>query len=342
MPSSISKNLKTSKITSFIIPTLNSAKVLDDCLSSIVKQSNQSFEILIIDANSSDNTLKIAKKYNCKFFKNPLVTAESAKAIGLKEARGYYIAFVDSDNILPSKYWLSKMLTPFHDPQIIASEPIKFTYRKNSGYIERYSALIGANDPYAFFCGNYDRQSVLTGTWTSLKLKTQKFKKYLKVKIDDNRYIPTIGANGTIFRKDFLEKHFQGQYLYDIDLLVSAPKPLFVSKVYTGIIHTFCESSILKFIRKQNRRVVDYYYFQSRRQYQWQANNKSNAIPFTLYSLLIVPTLIDAIRGYLKKPDIAWFFHPLACYLTWWIYATVTLKQFFKIQKKLDRKQWRQ
>ena len=330
----------TSPAISIIIPTLNSGRILKRCLDSIKKQSFQDYEILVVDGGSTDNTLKIAKKYKCQIIKNPLKSAEAAKALGLKKARGEYIALIDSDNILPSKNWLTQMLLPFKDSQIIGTEPISFTYRKKAGYIERYSALLGANDPFAYINGNYDRYSYLSNKWTNLKIETVDKKSYLKLKIVDCRFLPTIGANGTIFRKDFLNKFFKGEYLFDIDLLAMAPKPLYFAKVKTGIIHTYCEASLSKFIKKQQRRLTDYYTYRDQRLYQW--DSQSHILGFTLYSLLIIPSLIDSFRGFIKKADPAWFFHPLACFLTWWIYFIVTLKYKLALLKPLNRNQWQQ
>lgn len=330
----------TSPLLSIIIPTLNSGSILKKCLNSIKKQSFSDYKILIIDGGSTDNTKKIAKKFKCKIIYNHLKTAEAAKALGLKNASGKYIALIDSDNILPSNNWLIQMLLPFKDTSIIGSEPISFTYRKNAGYIERYSSLIGANDPFTYINGNYDRYSYLSNKWTNLKIQTEDKKSYLKLKINDSRFLPTIGANGTIFKKNFLLKFFKGNYLFDIDILAMAPKPLYFAKTKVGIIHTFCESSLSKFIKKQKRRLTDFYIYKNHRQYQWQ--NSNFPIKFTLYSLLIIPSLLDSLRGFIKKRDLAWFFHPLACYLTWWIYFIVTIKYRLKLLKPLKRNQWRQ
>ena len=330
----------TSPLISFVIPTLNSGSILNKCLDSIKKQLMTDYEIVIADGGSTDNTLKIAKKYHCKIVNNKLKTAEAGKAIGLRKATGEFIALIDSDNILPDKKWLSDMLLPFSDPKIIGSEPISFTYRKNAGYIERYSALLGANDPFAYINGNYDRYSYLSNKWTNLKIDTEDKKSYLKLKIKDSNILPTIGANGTIFRKAFLNKFFKGDYFFDIDILAMSPKPLYFAKVKTGIIHTFCESSLSKFIKKQKRRLTDYYIYKDKRLYQWQS--QSHIFGFTFYSLLIIPSLFDSIRGFVKKPDFAWFFHPLACFLTWWIYFIVTLKYKLNLLKPLKRNQWRQ
>jgi len=343
----IYKNSVTSPKVSFIIPTLNSGKILKTCLQSIKKQSMTDYEIIISDGGSTDETLKIAKKYHCRIVNNRLKTAEAGKAVGLKQARGTFVALIDSDNILPSTYWLKKMLLPFSDSDIIGSEPIKFTYRKKAGYIERYSALIGANDPYAWFMGVHDRYSYLSNHWTGLKIDQIDKGQYLKVSFQPHQQLPTIGANGTIFRGDFIKKNFSGDYFFDIDILSSLNTPFSVAKVKIGIIHTYCESSINKFIRKQNRRLTDMFSYLKIRQYNWQQKIdffslfKSN-LRFALYSILIFPSLYDSLRGFIKKPDYAWFFHSIACLSSLIIYTKVSIQYLQGNLKAINRSKWQQ
>ena len=336
-------------VISFIIPTLNAQKVLGKCLTSIANQKypKSNFEILIIDGGSTDKTISIAKKYNAKIFKNPLKTAEAGKAVGIHHASGEYICLIDSDNIFPDSNWLSKMLYPFtQNSKIIGTEPIKFTYRSKAGIIERYSALIGANDPYAFITGVYDKQNFINNKWTNLKIKQIDKHQYIEIKLKPNQYIPTIGANGTFFKTQFLKQNLKSDYLFDIDILSQViqqtQKPIFFAKVKVGIIHTFCESSIRKFIRKQYRRLVDYYTYKSLRQYQWQPTNSWPQIKFTLYSLLIIPALFDSFRGFIHKPDPVWFLHPFFCFITLLIYTFVTLQFKLGLLKPINRDLWQQ
>ena len=334
---------------SFIIPTLNAQNVLEKCLKSIVKQNfpRHQYEILIIDGGSTDKTTKIAKKYHSIILQNPLKTAEAGKAVGIKYAQGKFICLIDSDNILPTKNWLQKMLYPFKQNQnIIGSEPIKFTYRQKSGIIERYSALIGANDPYTFITGVYDRQNYINNKWTNLKIEQIDKDKYVLVKLEPNNPIPTIGANGTIFKTGFLRQNLKSDYLFDIDIisqvLQQTQEPIFFAKVKIGIIHTYCESSIKKFIRKQNRRLVDYYTYKNIRQYPWEKSALTNQLKFTLYSILIIPALIDSLRGFINQPDSAWLFHPLACLITLYLYSLNTVKRQLGILKPTNRQNWKQ
>jgi len=332
---------------SFIIPTLNAAKVITPCLSSILKQTIKNYEIIVADGGSTDKTITIAKKYGAKIISNPLKTAEAGKATGLKNASGEYIAFIDSDNILPSKKWLETMLLPFKNSTIICSEPIRFTYRQNGGFIERYSALLGANDPYAWFNGVYDRYSYLTNKWTNLRLDQTDKKHYVIINLQPKQQLPTIGANGTIFRSSFLKKNFTGDYFFDTDILSSIKRPVSVAKVKIGIIHTYCEASISKFIRKQHRRLTDMYSYQTLRRYNWHQKIDfislvKNNLSFALYSILIFPALLHSFRGFIKKPDLAWFFHPFACLLSFLIYTKITLLHLLGFHLTTERLLWHQ
>ncbi len=334
---------------SFIIPTLNAQKVLSKCLTSISKQNypKSNYEILIIDGGSTDKTINIAKKFNSKILKNPLKTAEAGKSVGIRKARGKYVCLIDSDNILPHKSWLKQMIFPMEqDNRLIGSEPIKFTYRSNSGFMERYSALIGANDPYAFITGVYDRQNYLNNKWTGLKIDQIDKDKYIVLTLKPKTIIPTIGANGTIFRTIFLQQNLNSDYFFDIDIISQVlsknNQALYFAKVKTGIIHTFCEDSLTKFIRKQKRRLTDFYYYQKFRQYDWQPVNQQSQIKFILYTILVFPALFDSIRGFIKKPDPVWFLHPILCLITLFCYTLITLQFKFGLLKPINRNLWHQ
>ena len=331
-----------------IIPTLNAAKALEPCLRSIrfQKYDQKKLRILIIDGGSIDETLNIAKNYQCLIFPNPLKTAEAAKAVGIKKSKSKYIALIDSDNILPSPDWLSVMITPLeNDLKIVGSEPWEYTYRPNGGFIERYSALTGVNDPYALIAGNYDRINLLRPNWNGLNIPVINHRNYQSFTLKQGNRLPSIGANGTIYRKSFLHKYFHSDYLIDVDVITQALSKtdnLSFAKVKCGIIHTYCESSIPKFIRKQNRRVTDLYIYQNIRPNQIVKSHLFGNIKFTLYVILIFPMLFDTIKGLIRKSDPAWSFHTLACVLTFYIYILVTIKYKLGILKPINRQQWQQ
>ena len=98
---------------SFCIPTLNNEDTLEKCLSSIANQDYPSVEIIVVDGNSKDKTIEIAKRYTNKiFFDSGLLG--SARQTGVENATGEIVALFDSDIIIPHKDWLRKAVECFN------------------------------------------------------------------------------------------------------------------------------------------------------------------------------------------------------------------------------------
>jgi glycosyltransferase involved in cell wall biosynthesis len=94
---------------SVIIPTYNRANLIEKAIGSVLNQTYQDFEIIVIDDGSTDNTREIIRsfkdkrvKYVKKYKKNK--GSSVARNIGIKIARGKYFALLDSDDEwLPEK-----------------------------------------------------------------------------------------------------------------------------------------------------------------------------------------------------------------------------------------------
>lgn len=91
---------------SVLIPLYNAENHIRRCIDSIIKQTTQySYEIIIIDDGSVDNTNKILKQYekqyeNVKVFRQANKGISVARNIAMSKAQGKYISFVDSDDYL--------------------------------------------------------------------------------------------------------------------------------------------------------------------------------------------------------------------------------------------------
>ncbi|MDH5782860.1 MAG: glycosyltransferase, partial [Candidatus Bathyarchaeota archaeon] len=206
---------------SIVIPTYNSERTLAQCLESIVRQdyTREKIEIIIADGGSKDKTLEIAKKFDVdRILHNPLRTGEAGKAVGVEAAKNEIILLQDSDNVLNEKGWLRRMVEPLEDAGIVGAEPLYYAYRKEDSLITRYCALLGMNDPFCLYLGNYDRYSYVTGKWTELQVKASDDGDYLLLELDE-RNIPTIGANGFLVRAKALKKVKYKPYLFDIDVV---------------------------------------------------------------------------------------------------------------------------
>lgn len=331
---------------SFVIPTLNSEKTLKLCLDSILSQSKprDSYEIVIADAGSSDATVAIARELGVdQVVANALKTGEAGKTAGIKAATGELIALVDSDNILPDSNWLVQMTAPFADPEVVASEPLEYTHRKQDPALTRYFALLGMNDPLCLFTGNYDRYCAVTNKWTGLDVPQKDQGGWLKLTLSET-VLPTIGANGFMFRRSLLEHVNWEPYFFDIDVVhqaVAAGYP-HVAKVKCGIVHLYC-SRLGDFARKQKRRIRDFLFFagEKQRTYPWDQQRKAGVVLFVLSTATLLPIIIQSVIGFCRKPDTAWRYHLPVCWITLWTYGTGTLRKImgFK-QEPIKRDSW--
>ena len=332
---------------SIVIPTLNSSGTLGECLAAIRSQTlpREEYEIVVADAGSSDNTREIAHEYGVdRIVDNPLKTGEAGKTAGIKAAKGDVIALIDSDNILPDANWMERMLAPFSDKEIIASEPIEYTCRASDPLFTQYFALLGMNDPICLFTGNYDRICAITGKWTGLDVRQEDCGDHLKVRLGSDA-LPTIGANGFVFRRSLLDGVKWDPYLFDIDILcdrIRQDGAVYVAKVKTGIVHLYCPR-LRDFVRKQRRRIRDFLYFaqQKERSYPWNRQRKCGIALFCVESALVLPLLWQMLRGAIRRPNRAWLYHVPACWITLWVYGTsAILRALGAKQAPVDRSYW--
>jgi len=99
-------------LVSIIIPVFNAEKYLSESIESAIAQSWSHKEIIIIDDGSTDNSLNIAKLYQCNWIKvlhQENKGASAARNRGLSEAKGEYIQFLDADDILSPDKIMSQL-----------------------------------------------------------------------------------------------------------------------------------------------------------------------------------------------------------------------------------------
>lgn len=95
-------------LVSIIIPTYNRAHLIEETLNSVLKQTYDNYECIIVDDGSEDNTEEILKLFISKFEKFKFFIRPNDKAkgvstcrnIGIENSNGDYLLFLDSDDIL--------------------------------------------------------------------------------------------------------------------------------------------------------------------------------------------------------------------------------------------------
>ncbi|AGF78797.1 glycosyl transferase [Desulfocapsa sulfexigens DSM 10523] len=88
---------------SLIIPAYNVETYISECLESVVNQTLENIEIIIVDDGSTDNTLQVSEKYQSidsriKIIKQANSGTSCARNIGVKQSTGEYVLFIDSDD----------------------------------------------------------------------------------------------------------------------------------------------------------------------------------------------------------------------------------------------------
>lgn len=94
-------------LVSIIIPVYNVELYIEDCLNSIISQTYREIEVIIVDDGSTDSSITIIDKFmqtdsRLKIYQNIHGGQSVARNIGIQYATGYYLYFVDSDDILIS------------------------------------------------------------------------------------------------------------------------------------------------------------------------------------------------------------------------------------------------
>lgn len=90
---------------SIIVPVYNSEKYIARCVDSILAQTYQEFELLLIDDGSKDNSVVLCDQYASADDRVRVIHKENSgvaatRNVGIQEARGDYISFVDSDDYI--------------------------------------------------------------------------------------------------------------------------------------------------------------------------------------------------------------------------------------------------
>jgi glycosyltransferase involved in cell wall biosynthesis len=190
-------------LISIIVPVYNVEHYLERCLNSIIKQTYSNIEIIIINDGSKDNSLEVCQRYQQKDNRIRIISKKNegvsvARNIGIKEASGKYIGFVDSDD------WI--------EPEM---------------YESMYNTIIKHNCSIAF-C-NYSKDSKFTNSPKLLKTNKEVLEKIDIIKdlicnmIGINDILPKYyNVMGSVWRclykKEFIEK-FNLSFRPDIQMM---------------------------------------------------------------------------------------------------------------------------
>ena len=95
---------------SIIVPVYNCEKYISNCINSVLEQSFKDFELILVDDGSSDRSFEICESFakkdsRVRAIHQPNSGVSRARNIGLDEAKGEYIGFVDGDDCVDKEMY---------------------------------------------------------------------------------------------------------------------------------------------------------------------------------------------------------------------------------------------
>jgi len=169
-------------LVSVIIPVYNCEKYIEKCLDSILKQTYNNIEILVINDGSTDNSLERINRYQ-DIHKNIHITTTDnrgvshARNIGIEQSNGEYIVFVDADDTIESEYIMHIVFPIVEGRCDIVFSGYKHIYlaakriEKMSSKIDMYDNL---SNTYLFFIKNSLGATILSPVMKAFKSKIVK------------------------------------------------------------------------------------------------------------------------------------------------------------------------
>ena len=160
---------------SVIVPVYNAERYLGECLRSLVHQSLQNIEIIIIDDGSTDGSRIIANEFAATdkrivFISQSNQGVSAARNAGLAAARGCYAGFVDSDDLVdPFFYEHMVKLAENHDASLVVCSVNSFgVQQKPTSRINLEDSVIGISSENKTIIKNFLQFDYDYANWNKL------------------------------------------------------------------------------------------------------------------------------------------------------------------------------
>lgn len=216
------------------MPAYNSEKYITQAIESILNQSYANWELLIINDCSTDSTEKIIKRYQAQDKRIKLITlgknkgVANARNIGMQNAKGNYIAFLDSDDI-----W----------------QPEK---------LQRQIQMLESNDAYI----TYTEYLIIDETGQTIKKRRVKETLHFKDLLKENSIIfsSVVCKKASITNKYFKSEWYHEDYVFLLDLAKEG-------KTFKGINESLMQYRVHKSGRSFNKVTAAKYRWKIYRKY---------------------------------------------------------------------------
>lgn len=315
------------------MPTFNSEKTIKIALDSIANQTidTSNLECLVIDGGSTDNTLNIASQFKfVKILNNPEKIPEIAKKIGIKNAKGKYIIFMDSDEEFLENSSLNmrlKYLAEYKNAHIVICDQLisPVNYKKEYGIASNYINICG--DPFSFFMYRF----------RLLKYKMYKKSETKEFLFDFSNSISKPIADGgtTTVDADFCRKN----NLFNKNEGILADKIFSISPFCICVkgdnVRHYSKGMFIGYLKKIKYRIINNLFDKKVSGFSNRETKKSyKKFLFPLYVCLLFPVLADSIYLSVKYNDITFLLHIVYSFYTIFCILYFLILKLFKVRIK--------
>jgi glycosyltransferase involved in cell wall biosynthesis len=287
---------------SVIMPTLNAAAVLENCLASIDRQTypRDRREILLADAFSKDGTREIAARYGARVIDDSGRNMEEGKRLALQHATGDYIVFVDADNEFTHPDYLELAVRGLAThPEALGVESYYLPSPKMSSFCAYVTHRLHISDP---ICWLMSTKPIPLGREGDIERWT----------LPGRSLAYPLGANGFVFRRSDLDKvrakeHFQDTHVA-LHLMQAGQREWL--RIRGRGVHHYYVQTLLGFLQKRRRAAVHFFRVQEEMPVNWM--KEKPPIPGWLavfYCVSFVGPLYHTVLGLIRDRDVRWLWH---------------------------------
>lgn len=289
---------------SVIVPCYNQAQFLAETLDSVLAQTYENWECIIVNDGSTDNTEAIAMEY-CKIDKRFYYVKQLnqgrcvARNLGINIAKGEYIQFLDSDDILlPNKLECQIRTVELENADVCVCHHSMFTTDINQTWENCFSQSI-YDLTYQGFMYNWNKQFVIaihSGIFKKSFLDTHNIRFNIGIhaledwlfwvdiarynakfsEIEDKLVLYRVHTNSTTHNKLYMQQNYLKSYFRMYEILSQQERKEFLQCGIDNLVNYFAQSN-----------------------YNKEAEKRANSIDYKIGAFLMYP--LHLVSSLLKK-----------------------------------------
>lgn len=286
---------------SFILLTLNGGDGVRTCLESLLRQSYspELIDIVVVDNGSSDDSVKIARKFGARVFLHPEGNLYSNWIRGLHKIKGEFVFYLEQDIVLRGNDFIKNMIKPLLKDDRLVATFTKEWPNKDMNWVPRFlSYHYSQCDPLLEFLFLPVEKSFV-----------EKHNDYIVCKFEDKKIPP---AARMFYRVEYLKKtpNWKTKNYFDHDFIINCVRsgyPYFAYVMEPGYYHYHARGYI--HLLQKRVRNMGMHYFPEYGKYHYvilDTKDKGEVfklILFVIYANLFFPAAIRGFFRFLKHKD---------------------------------------